>query len=286
MDENTAPHRWGRLLTAGIAGAAALGLATAGSAAADTSVATANAVTVGVLGTSTVSTGTASAANSGSQTTQTSAQTPSLSALSAQSGITAGVAVQTAIAPADGSSLACAGLVGTGGSVTVGSDGTCTVNGGGTGGVQITLVPGTVLRADAVLASCSATSAGATTGAVKLVNAKVYVSGLATQTLTSAPAAGSSVTVPGVAQLALRSTSTPSGAGSTQVTALTVNLLSGAVAAVNVGTVTCGANARTVPTDALPGPAAPLSAAALAVLGWRFRRPVLQALSTRSTRRG
>ncbi len=35
MDENTAPRRWGRLLTAGIAGAAALGLATAGSAAAD-----------------------------------------------------------------------------------------------------------------------------------------------------------------------------------------------------------------------------------------------------------
>ena len=39
-----------RHLSAGVAGAAALGLVSAGSAAADTSVATANAVTVGVLG--------------------------------------------------------------------------------------------------------------------------------------------------------------------------------------------------------------------------------------------
>jgi hypothetical protein len=286
MDESTKPRRRARLLIAGVAGAAALGLATAGSAAADTSVATANAVTVGAVGVSAVNSGTASASNPGSGATQTTTQTPALSVLGGQGGITAGTLTQTAVARNDGSSAACAGLVGTGGVVTVGTDGTCTVAGGGSGGVQITLVAGTVIKADAILASCTATSAGTATNTVKLTNAKVYVAGIATTTLAASPAENSGVLVAGVAQLGLRATSAPSGSGSVQATALTINLLSGTAAAVNLGTVTCGANAKTVPTDALPGPAAPLSAVALAVLGWRFRRPVLHALSTRSTSRG
>ncbi|WP_328294943.1 hypothetical protein OG218_19840 [Kineococcus sp. NBC_00420] len=286
MDENTKPRHWGRLLTAGVAGAAALGLVSAGSAAADTSVATANAVTVGVLGVSAVTSNTVSASNPGSGATQTTAQTPALSLLGGQGGITAGTLVQTAVARADGSSAACAGLVGAGGVITVGADGTCAVTGGGSSGVQITLVAGTVIKADAILASCTAASAGTTTNTVKLTNAKVFVAGIPTIVLNSSPAENSGVVVPGAAQLGLRATSTPAGPGSVQATALTINLLSGTVAAVNVGTVTCGANAKTVPTNALPGPAAPLSAAALAVLGWRFRRPVLHALSARSGSRG
>ncbi|PRY13335.1 hypothetical protein [Kineococcus rhizosphaerae] len=304
MDETTPRRTRARLLTAGVAGAAAIVLATAGSAAADTSTASANAVTVGALGSPLVTTGWAGASNSGSQTTQTTAQTPALSVLGGQGGITAGTLVQTAVARADGSSDACGGLVGAGGTITVGTAGACTVTGGGTGGVQITLVagtpavtgpfgavlvpavPATVIKADAILASCTATSDGTATGKVTLANAAVLVAGVPTITLAAAPGVNSGVTVPGVAQLALRATSTPAGTGSVQTTALTVTLLSGAVAAVNIGTVRCGANAQTVPASALPGPALPLSAAALVAVGLRLRRPVLDALTSRSTLRG
>lgn len=300
MDENTKTRRWGRLLTAGVAGAAALGLATATSAAADTSVATANAVTVGALGVSAIDSGTANASNPGSSATQTTAQTPALSVLGGQGGITAGTLVQTAVARADGSSAACAGLVGAGGAITVGADGSCAASGGATGGVQITLVPGTpevkvlgkvvtpaiegtVLKADAILVSCTASSTPAATSAVTLANARVTTAGVTVLGLGLNPAPNTGVSVPGIATLALRSApSRPTG--TVQATALTVTLLGGAVAAVNVGTVTCGANAKTVPADALPGPTAPLSAAALAVLGWRFRRPVLNALSASAAR--
>lgn len=299
MDENTKPRRRARLLIAGVAGAAALGLATAGSAAADTSVATANAVTVGAVGTTAVSSGTAKASSDGTTTTQT----PALSTLNGQGGVTAGTLTQSAVARNDGSSAACAGLVGAGGVVTVGADGSCTVAGGGSGGVQITLVPGTpavtgplgnvlvpavpatVIKADAILASCSATSAPSAASKVVLTNAAVYTGGALVLNLTAAPTPNSTLSVTGIATLGLH-TAPSKPTGTVQATALTINLLSGTAAAVNVGTVTCGANAKTVPTDALPGPAAPLSAVALAALGWRFRRPVLHALSTRSTSRG
>ncbi|WP_432542531.1 hypothetical protein [Kineococcus sp. SYSU DK002] len=301
MDHTTPRRPWAALLTAGGAGAAALVLATAGPAAADTSTATANAVTVGALGVSTVHSGTVSASNPGSGDPVTSAQAPALSVLGGQGGITAGALVQTAVAGADGTSAACAGLVGSGGRISVGTDGVCTTS-GGSGGVQVVLVPGTpevrafgkvvtpavegtILRADAVLVSCRASSAPTTGSTVTLANARVTTAGSTVLSLAATPAPGTEVSVPGVATLALHSVP-PAPAGSTQATALTIKLLNGAVAAVNVGTVTCGANARTVPADALPGPALPLAAAALAAVGLRFRRPVLDALTPRSTRRG
>ncbi|MEZ0165575.1 hypothetical protein AB2L27_12505 [Kineococcus sp. LSe6-4] len=301
MDENTTtPRRWGRLLTAGVAGAAALGLATATSAAADTSVATANAVTVGALGSSAITSGTATAFNPGSGGTSTQAQTPLLSVLGGQGGITAGALVQTAVAREDGTSAACAGIVGAGGGITIGADGNCAVS-NGSGGVQITLVPGTpevkllgkvvtpaiegtILKADAIVASCTASSAPGSTSRVTLANARVTTAGVTVLTLKADPGPNDGVEVKGIATLALHTVPT-NPTGTVQATALTINLLTG-VAAVNLGTVTCGANAQTVPTDALPGPTLPLAAAAVAAVGLRFRRPVLQALTGRSTRRG
>ncbi|WP_380158025.1 hypothetical protein [Kineococcus sp. R86509] len=291
MDETNSPRRaWRRLLVTGVAGAAALGLATATSAAADTSVATASAVTVGLLGGTAVTSGTGTASNSGSQATQNSGATPALSVLNGQSGISAGVLAQTAVARADGSSAACAGLVGAGGTITVGADGECTPSGGGPGGVQLTVGGLVVIKADAVLATCTATSAGVTTGSVKLLGVSATVLGLGGGTTnvsaTAAENSGIDLSLAGlpVAQVLTRATTRPT-AGSITVNALKVVVLGKTVYA-SIGTVTCGANAKTVPTNALPGPAAPLSAAALAVLGWRFRRPVLHALSARSGSRG
>ena len=291
MHENTTPRRaWNRLLLTGVAGAAALGLATATSAAADTSVATANALTAVVLAGNTVTTGVTSATNSGSQATQTSGPAPAVSVAPSQSGISTGVLAQTAVARADGSSGACAGLVGAGGTISVGDDGLCNVSGGGTGGVQFTVNNLVVIKADAILATCTATSAGVLTGSVKLLGVSATVLGLGGGTTnvsaTSAENSGINLSAAGVpvAQVLTRATTRP-GDGSITVNALKVVVL-GKTVYTSIGTVTCGANAKTVPTDALPGPAAPLSAVALAVLGWRFRRPVLHALNSRSTHRG
>lgn len=291
MHENTTPRRaWNRLLLTGVAGAAALGLATATSAAADTSVATANALTAVVLAGNTVTTGATSATNSGSQATQTSGPAPAVSVAPSQSGISTGVLAQTAVARADGSSGACAGLVGAGGTISVGDDGLCNVSGGGTGGVQLTVGGLVAIKADAILATCTATSAGVLTGSVKLLGVSATVLGAGGGTTnvsaTSAENSGINLSALGVpvAQVLTRATTRPND-GSITVNALKVVVL-GKTLYTSIGTVTCGANAKTVPTDALPGPAAPLSAVALAVLGWRFRRPVLHALSTRGAHRG
>lgn len=291
MDENTTSRRWGRLLTAGIAGAAALGLATATSAAADTSTATANAANVSLLngGLRVADSGTATATNAGSGT-QTTAQAPLLSVLGGQGGITAGALVQTAVARADGTSAACAGLVGSGGSISVGTDGTCTFSGGGAGGVRISLLGAAYLQADALLASCTADSTGAVTGRVQLANAKVLTpkligSGTTTlATLSADPSENDAADVAGIARIGLRLTTKP-GDGSIRTSALGITVL-GATTSLTIGTVTCGANAKTVPASALPGPALPLSAVALVAAGLRFRRPVLDVLTSRSTRRG
>ncbi len=71
--------------------------------------------------------GTFSATSDG-QTASTSGNgQPALSVLGSQTLITSGVLVQQAVARNDGTSAACSGLVGTGGGISIGSDGTCTV---------------------------------------------------------------------------------------------------------------------------------------------------------------
>ncbi|GAA0306830.1 hypothetical protein [Kineococcus aurantiacus] len=284
MDETTPRRPRRRLLTAGCAGAAALVLATAGPAAADTSVATANALKF----TAVLSTGSGTVtATSGASTTGNT--TPLLSVLGTQNVVQAGALVQQAVALDTGFSAACAGLVAPNGSISVGADGTC-VPSGGTGQVVIALGSAT-LKADAVLATCTARSDGTTTEGVKLVNASVTGGTVAGGSLGTNPAAGTTLTVKApltgltLATLGLRSTDVPSGAGSVRTSALKVSLAAD-LTALTIGTVTCGANAKTVPANALPGPALPLSAAALVAVGLRFRRPVLHALTSRSTRRG
>ncbi|WP_369052044.1 hypothetical protein [Kineococcus terrestris] len=289
MDTDPTPRRSARPVLAGAAAGAAALLLAAGPAAADTSTAAANAARVGALTAPLATSGTATASNDGSTALVTTAQTPALSVLGGQGGITAGTLVQTAAARGDGTSTACAGLVGSGGAVTVGATGICTTS-SGTGGVRVVLVPGTEVRADALHASCTASSDGTATASARLVNARVVTVGLTgnvTSTvlsLTGNPAANSGVTVPGVATLGLNVQDAPAGAGSVRASALRITLLSGLAAEVNVGTVTCGANARTVPVPALPGPAVPVAAAALLVAGWGLRGRVREAVA--AVRRG
>ncbi|WP_432574214.1 hypothetical protein [Kineococcus sp. SYSU DK005] len=267
--QNPASRRPG-LACAVAALSAALVLAPAASAAADTSTATATAVDVKALGTAAVSTGVSSADNTGEPPATVVSPAP-LTALPGQNLVTGGVMAQHARAGSDGTSAACAGVLSSGGSLSVGSTGECTRSGTATGGVVLTLVPAlglvpaTQVRADAIVSSCTARSDGTAVPKVQLVGAGVYVGTVKTFDLTALLAAGTtSVTVPGVATLGLAATSTSGGKAT--ATALTVKLLSGALDA-QIATVSCGQNVRVMPTPALPLQGLPLAAGFLAVAG-------------------
>ncbi|GGL06981.1 hypothetical protein [Mangrovihabitans endophyticus] len=229
----------------------ALQLGLAGPARADTSAATATAATVTLAGGSVVDSGSATASNDGTQGTVVDGQQPLLSVLGAESPITAGVLVQNAVALDDGTSAACAGIVGSTGLVSIGAGGVCSVTTGGSP-AQITLAATTVLKADAIVASCTASSDGPTTStSVQVINGKVYTLGIPVATIASSPGPNSGLTVPGIATLALHSTTVPAGAGSIRARAMEISLLSSTVAVV-VGAAGCGPNAVVVPTPAAP----------------------------------
>lgn len=255
------------------AAATALVLLPAGTALADTATATANAAWVTALG-STVSTGTETADNNGDQGTATSTNGAGATALAGQTLITAGTFVQTAKAFADGSSAACAGLVGSGGSLTVDSEGSCTVR-AGTGGVGLKLTAAASIQADAITASCTARSDGTVTGKASLASARVVVAGLLPLTLAAnaGPNTGVNVTVLGgtVAKLVLNEQTVAADprTGTTRITvgALDTAVLSPAVTSM-IGTVTCGGNVEVKPTPAVPLHAATLGGALAVVAGW------------------
>ncbi|SCX39141.1 hypothetical protein SAMN03159343_0599 [Klenkia marina] len=256
----------------------------AGPALADSSQASATAVGLSTNGNPTASSGTVAASNDGQTPVTTGDPQPALTVLGSQTLITSGTLVQRAVARADGTSAACSGLVGSGGSITIGADGSCTVV-NGSGGVSIRLLGGGLpvdIRADAITSRCTASSSGATTAAAALVNARVVVStalGPTTIPLAAAPAVGAGVSVPGVATLVLNGQTAPQGAGSVRAGALTVNLLTGGVR-VDVATSSCGLNVVTLPVPAVPISGWTALAAAV-VAGWgvlaarwvRARRP-------------
>jgi len=226
---------------------------------ADTSRASASPLSVTTAAGATVAASTTSATSDG---TAQDGTTPAVGALGGQSVVTAGVVASDVLARVDGTSAACAGLVGTGGSVRVGSSGACTTNPGG-GGVSVTLALGVTLTADAITASCTASSTGGSTTRTTIVNGKVNG--------TSISATGTSGSLLGLVNLTTGAPSTSSaGAGPVSATALRLSLLSG-TAAVRIGSVTCGENAVVVPTPALPleGWPVALVGAAVAVVAGR-----------------
>ena len=274
----TAPRRsaWTALT------AAALILTTATSAAADTSTATAQAASVTLLGGGLVASPTSSITNPGDQPVLTDASSGSTAALlPGQSLISGGALVQQTKAYSDGTSVACAALVGVGGSVSIGADRTCTtVN--GSGGVTITLSALATITAKAITASCIARSDGTASATATLSAAKVNVAGLLPTTLdASTPNTG--VNVAGIATLVLNQQSID--AGKATATALNVTLVGSTVSA-RIANVTCGANARTVPASAVPAKGIPLAAGVLgvaAVLGRHRLRGLMNILKNHAS---
>jgi hypothetical protein len=276
----------GRLAAAGAGGIALVVLA-ASPALADTSAATANALNMTLVGGTLADSGTTTASNDGTTETLTGTQFPALAVLGSQTVITAGVLGQVARAFNDGTSAACAGVLGQGGTLTVGTNGVCTV----VPSAQVSLTLGVValatiaIQADAIYANCNASSAPQTaSGSATLVNARVVsIVGPVTTTLLSLPlnpAIGTGLSVPGLLSLTLNAQSS-TGPGQIAVSALQLTALSGALASVNIGNVTCGPNAVAPPIPVIPLAGLPIAGGLLAIVVaggflWRRRRNLVQ----------
>lgn len=236
-----------------LAATTALVLLWTGPASADTSRASAIAASLVLAGGGVASSGQVAADHDGQTGTSTGDSAPALGVLGSQTLITSGALVQKAVARPDGTSAACAALVGAGGGITIGADGACTVV-KGTGGVRIRLlgVGGVSLgeiTADALSSQCTATSAGVTTASAALANAKATV--VLPIALAANPVGGVSVPLGGVATLLLGGQTAPQGSGSVRVSALYVSLLD-SVARIDIASATCGVNVATLPVPAVP----------------------------------
>ncbi|MEU7976222.1 choice-of-anchor P family protein [Micromonospora sp. NPDC049089] len=247
-----------------LAGGLAMVVLAASPAMADTSQSSASALQISLLGGGLASSGTASATNDGTTESISGNQNPPLAVLGAQTVITAGVLAQNVRAFNDGTSAACAGVLGTGGSITIGPGGSCLV----TPGAAVTLTLGTSglasisLVADAIYSSCTATSSPSATGTATLANARIVSTLLGVETtllnLPINPAPNTGLSIPGLIDLTLNGQST-SGVGQLTVNALNLTALGGALAGVSIGTSSCGANAVAPPIPVIPLAGAPLA---------------------------
>ncbi|WP_157563441.1 choice-of-anchor P family protein [Micromonospora chokoriensis] len=247
-----------------LAGGLAMVVLAASPAMADTSQSSASALQISLLGGGLASSGTASATNDGTTESISGNQNPPLAVLGAQTVITAGVLGQNVRAFNDGTSAACAGVLGTGGTITIGPGGSCLV----TPGAGVTLTLGTSglatisLVADAIYSSCTATSSPSATGTASLVNARIVSTLLGIETtllsLPLNPAPNTGLSIPGLIDLTLNG-QTSSGVGQLTVTALNLTALGGALAGVTIGTSSCGANAIAPPIPVIPLAGAPLA---------------------------
>ena len=244
---------------------------------ADTSTASANAATL-KLGTATLlTTGTCSASSPGGQSG--SCGNAPLALLGAQTTLSAGLLAQQAGATG-GLSAACAGAVGNGGSIQIGPGNTCAFTPGSpSGGVTLNLGVLAALHADAIIAECSASSTGAPTAQVQLVNATLHVLSIPPQDIpiTSPVTKNTSIANLGaLLNITLNSQPATQPAGTITTTALRANVLGlggTPLISITVGTVSCGPNAVTAPTSAFPLAGTPIAAGMFLIagyLGWRF----------------
>ncbi|MGH9075981.1 MAG: hypothetical protein ACRDY0_00745 [Acidimicrobiales bacterium] len=247
----------------------------AGTAMADTPTATAHALDLKLLSGTVIDTGTVTASPASPGPTAQSTGSPLLGILSA------GVLSQVARAFPDGSSAACAGLVGPSGVIQIGATGTCTVT-GATGGVTVTL--GTdVIQAQAVLETCSDTPAAGPTAGLQLVGATL--NGVA---LTSSQLAPNQtlLNLGSLVNVVLNTQSTTGGViTATALGAVVLGIVPGtALVTLNIGKVTCGPLPATPPTSVFPLRSLPIAGGTAAVLGavgfaW-YRRRQRRALVT------
>lgn len=265
-----------------LAGAVAIPLTialTATVAAADTSSASASAVHLDLLGAPIPAPATAS--NDGTQPTQTAGfPNGGIALLPSNSIVQAGALGQLAVANADGSSAACAGLINPSAALAIAPNGTCDA-GSFTTGIVLNLLGLGSIRAGAITAECTADSQGNVSGDANLANAAIYgptlpiIGATKLLDLDLHPAPNTGITLPALPDTEIvlnKQVVNPDG--SLTVTALTVNVLG---TGFTIGEVTCGPNALTGEVPQLPIGGTPLAvglaASTVAILGVnRLRR--------------
>jgi len=251
-----------KLLTSKNAGrlGAALGLSTvlvvaaAIPAFAATAEATANALTLTLGGSPIVTTGTATATNSGSGETVSGPHGSFINVLNVENQLTAGVLAQNVQANNDGTSKACAGAVGAGGTIQVGTTQDCTYTLGTPAGIQIGGSGG--IDANAVYAYCDTPASGVPEGGAQLVDATIGGNEIPLNPPPNTPAPGSGSPI-----VLNEQTNNPDG--SKTFTAVDLTLPPGmpnSGAHLLIGTVTCYPFATTVPTSAFPVKGLPIAA--------------------------
>lgn len=266
-----------RVAGVGLTAAVAIGMATT-PAYADTSTASANAATLKLGSATLLSTGACAAASPGGQAG--SCGNVPIALLGTQTTLSVGVLAQQAGATG-GLSAACAGAVGNGGTIQIGAGNTCAFTPGSpSGGVTLNLGVLAALHADAIIAECSASSTGAPTAQVQLVNATLHVLSIPPKDIPITSPVTPNTTIANLgALLKITLNAQPAGqpVGTIATTALKADVLGLAggppLISLTLGTVSCGPNAVTPPTPAFPIAGMPIAGGMFLLagyLGWRF----------------
>jgi len=265
--------------------AATLGLlgmaifATAAPAFADTSQASALALSASIgpapNSTTLVTTGPATASNDGTPP-PTVVSSSGINVLNQQAQLQVSGLSQAAVANPNGTSSACAGVVGPAGIVQIGAAQQCTGSANATHGINIG--NGQIL-ADAAYSSCSASSNGAPTGSSSILNLNLGGSGQPGNV--SAPANFAFPPAPANPLFNLLLNQQTISNGTITVTALEVTSPSTGLDIV-IGRVTCGPNASTAATPAIPVKGLPIAGGVVAVAAggfWLRRRRIISRAS-------
>lgn len=216
--------------------------------AAGTSQSTAQAINATVGGSTLLTTATSTAINDGSTPLVTQTFTNPIAVTPGQTVVNTGAVSQTANASNVATSSACAGAVGSGGTLTIGNDGTCTLA-GATAPLLVNLGNGLTLSASAIYAQCTAGPSGTGPFTASSVLTDVTLSAaplLPGGSPTVVPIViGSPIDVSVLTPLVTVAVNTTSATGPTS-SATALNIMvgpNGSLANVTIGQVTCGENA-------------------------------------------
>jgi hypothetical protein len=239
-------------------------------ASADTASSKASGLSVFLLNQSsaTVTSGTRLAKNDGATTTYSGPSSGGLALLNGQSVLGAGVVVQQAYAFNNGSSVACAGVVGPGGLIQIGDAGNCVVKDAPKGGVVINLPGLLVLKADALMEQASASSNGTATAQGTFLNATIQLLGGTVMPIALHPAVGDKIDLTPLIGIFLN-TQTKGTDGSISADLIKIKVIGDPAVQANVASVAAGPNASTGSIPVVPLAGIPLSLLIVGIVAYR-----------------
>jgi hypothetical protein len=239
-------------------------------ASADTATAKANGLALTLLNnpSPTLTSGTRLAKNDGATTTYSGPSSGGLGLLNGQSVLAAGVIVQQAYAFNNGSSVACAGVVGSGGLIQLGDSGNCVVKDAPKGGVVINLQGILTIKADALMEQAQSSSNGTATAQGTFVNATIQLLGGSVMPIGLHPAVGDKIDLTPLIAIFLN-TQTKGSDGSISADLIKIKLIGDPAVGATVASVAAGPNASTGNIPVVPLAGIPLSVLIVGLVAYR-----------------